>query len=125
MLLSDEYVFHALEMRMKTRPVIGTLCKVPDTKHLHNAMKYFDTWNYGNYISQPYVKITPELARSVTFNVFRIFIDLNDLYHPPFTADEILVIIDLCKKFGYTLTHNKGYISIKREVMNEDIRTRH
>ncbi len=119
MFLNDEYVFHALEMRMKTKRYVGSLCKVPNQDVLHNAMKYFDIWNHEQFLSNPFHVITRELASNMTFETFRIFIELNDLYQPPFTMEEICIIMDVCKKFRYELTHNKGYISITRGDPND------
>lgn len=124
MFLNDQHVFHALEMRMKTKKYIGSLCIVPSPLLLHNAMMYFDIWNHEEFISNPFHVLTKELFSNMTFETFRIFIELNDLYRPPFTIDEICFIMDVCNRYGYVLTHNKGYISIRRGNPN-DLRSRH
>lgn len=125
MILPDKYVYYALEMRVKTRVIHGTLCFIDNPNLINNAMKYFDIWNDGKYISQPFTEITRVIASNMTFDLFRIFIELNDLYTPPFTNDEIRIIMDVSKKYGYKVTHQCGYISIRREFYGNNLRTRH
>jgi hypothetical protein len=120
MMLNEVYVLRVLELRCKTEPVTGTLCRVEDPKLIQNAMSYLDIWNDGFYISHPYIELPEEVWDNVTEEVFKIFIDMVHLYLTPFTSDEIRSIIDVSKKYGYSVTKNKNHISIRRSVNNEE-----
>jgi hypothetical protein len=125
MILLEDYVYYAIELRLKTRQIVGSLCKVRDVRSIHNAMKFFDIWNHKEFISHPFAELDDEIFRNMTFNVFRIFIEINNLYMPPFTKREIQGIIRVSKKYGYVVTQNNGFISIRLEVPNENSHIRH
>lgn len=117
MILSEEYVLRALEMRVKTTRVVGTLCKIKDPELLHSAMLYFDIWNDGIYISHPFVTISQDIADNMTRDIFRIFIEYIHHWMPPFTFDEIRIIIIASKKYGYIVTRHKDRLSFRRDPL--------
>lgn len=114
MILESEYVFRAMELRIKTKPIVGTLCFIEDPKLIHNAMRYFDCWNHEQYISQPFIEIDKDLYENMDLELFKIYVELLRFWMPPCTTGEIRSTIDLCKKFGYELNRHKDRISIRR-----------
>lgn len=125
MILLEDHVYYVLELRMKTKRLVGSLCEVRDVKAIHNAMMFFDIWNHEKFISHPFTELDDDIFQNMTFNLFRVFIEINNLYMPPFTRREIQGIIRVSKKYGYAVTQNNGFISIRLEVPNENSHTRH
>lgn len=125
MILSEEEVLRRIEMRVKTTRIVGTLCKVRDPNLLYNAMSYLDVWNDGIYISNPYAYVDKTLFENMTEDLFRIFIEYVAHWMPPFTSDEIRVIMDACTKYGYLVTVHKDRLSFRRDPTNENIRSRY
>jgi hypothetical protein len=114
MILPSEYVLRAMELRMKTVPIVGTLCAVKDPTLIWNAMKYFQCWNYGQYISHPFIELGPEIYQNMDQTLFRIYIELLHHWMPPCTSDEIRSTIYYAEKFGYQVTRNQNYMSLRR-----------
>lgn len=123
MVLSEQDVLRQIEMRVKTKRIVGTLCKIQDPNLLHKAMKHLDIWNDGIYISNPYCVITKNLMDNMTKDLFRIFIEYVAHWMPPFTLDEIRIIIDASTKYGYLVTVHKDRLSFRRDPTNENIWT--
>ena len=114
MVLSGKYVLRAIELRVKTTCIVGTLCEVKDPIAIHEAMKYFDIWNSGRYISNPYAELPQYIFDNMDENLFDIYIEYLHHWTPPCTANEIQSTIYLCNKFGYSLTRHKDYITMRR-----------
>lgn len=114
MILSEEYVLRAIELRIKTKPIVGTLCRTETPHLIHNAMKYFDIWNYGVYISHPYTTFTVELFDNMTEDLFKIFITMMHHYLPPCTSDEISCIIYYSEKLNYKVTVHNNILSFRK-----------
>ena len=114
MIHSPEYVLRAIELRIKTKPIIGTLCSIEDPSLIWNAMKYFQCYNHGNYVSHPFAELDDSIFENMDVDLFRVYAELNNLYGPPCTNGEIRSTIYHGKKLGYHVTQNKNYISIRR-----------
>ena len=114
MILSDEYVLRAMELRIKTTPIVGTLCKIEDPTVIHNAMRYFQCYNYGMYISHPFIELTEDIYANMDINLFRIYIELLHHWMPPCTTGEIRSTIYYSKKFGYEVTKHNNRLSLRR-----------
>lgn len=108
MVLSEEDVLRQMEMRIKTECIVGTLCKIRHPNTLHNAMKYLDVWNDGEYISNPYARLSKDLMDNMTADLFRIFIEYTHHWMPTWSPKELRLIDEACKRFGYQITvHNR------------------
>lgn len=114
MIHSSEYVLRAIELRIKTTPIIGTLCTIEDSSLVWNAMKYFQCYNHGKFISHPFVELDESIYENMDLDLFRIYAEMLHLYMPPCTDDEIHSTIYHGKKFGYQVNQNKNYISLRR-----------
>ena len=114
MILSGEDVLYQLEMRIKTQVIVGTLCKVKSPEYLHNAMMYFDIWNHGSYISQPYTTLTPTLFDNMTKDLFRIAVEYIQHHRPRFSDEEIRLINEASQKWGYRITMHGNRLSFRR-----------
>lgn len=117
MILSDEYVLRALELKVKTIRIRGTLCKI--VGDVTRAMLYHDCYNYEEYLSNPFAILPEEVIRNLTPDTARILAHYLHHYAPPFTHDEIRCIIRVASNFGYRVIHNKGYITMRKEVPHE------
>lgn len=114
MILSSEYVLRAIELRIKTKPLVGTLCTVEDPTTIWNAMRYFQCYNHGKYISHPFVELDHSIYENMDITVFTIFVELIHHWMPPCTNEEIRNTIYLCKKYNYQLTQHENRISMRR-----------
>ena len=113
MILSDEYVLRAIELRIKTTRIVGTLCTVDDPKMIHKAMIYFDVWDHNGKISNPFSEFQPNWFKSMTPDVFRIFIEYMHHYGPAISDKEITLIIKWASKFNYVVTRHKDKVTFR------------
>lgn len=114
MILSSEHVLRAMELRLKTKPIIGSLCSIEDPTLIWNAMKYFQCFNYGMYISNPYPELDQHIYDNMDRELFRIYIELLHHWMPPCTSDEIRSTMVLANKYGYEVNQHKSRISLRR-----------
>lgn len=117
MILPDEYVLRAIELKVKTRRIRGTLCKIEGD--ITKAMVYHDCYGYDGYISNPFAILDEDVIGNLTPDTARILAHYLHHYTPPFTQDEVRCIIRAGSNFGYRVIHNKGYITMRKEVPHE------
>lgn len=113
MILSDIEVLRIIEMRVKTKRIVGTLCRVPKPGTLHNAMKFLNIWNDGPFISNPYIELTDVVLYNMTPDLFRIFIEYVHHWAPQWTLEEIALIRRYARKYGYIVTRHKDRITFR------------
>ena len=114
MILSSEYVLRAIELRVKTVPIIGTLCSIKDPATIWNAMDYFQCYSHGQYVSQPFIELDQDIYNNMDLAMFKIYAEMLIHYMPPCTVDEIHNTIYLSKKFNYQVTVHKDRMSLRR-----------
>jgi len=114
MILSSEYVLRAIELRLKTQRIVGTLCSVEDPVTIWNAMKYHQCYNHGKYISHPFVELDQPIYDNMDLNIFKIYVEMIHFWMPPCTSEEIRNTIYTGNIFGYDVTCHKNFISLRR-----------
>ena len=110
MILEEVEILRIIELRIKTTPISGTLCRVKDVITIRKAMEYFDIWNHHSYISHPYIELNSDIFQRMTRDLFRIFVEYTHEWVPMYTDKEIELMRIYGKKFGYTLTERNNFV---------------
>ena len=111
---TEEDLIRMIEMRIKPERLTGTLCRVRSRDLLMRAMIYLGEYDSDSYLSNPYCELSKDVYDAFSYYVFRIFVNYNNLYVPPFTVDEIQSIMDACKRFDYRVYLNEDRLTIYR-----------
>ena len=116
MIPTEEEILRAIELRLKTVIVWGTLCRVLDYNAIYNAMDYFDVWADHGYISNPYATLSDEIFDHMTKDLFRIFIEYTHYWKPTFSDHERDRVLGLAKLYGYRVTCHNNRVSFRRDI---------
>lgn len=114
MILCDEYILRALELRLKTVPIVGSLCSVKNPRMIHSAMKYFDIWNHENVISHPFTELTYDIFDNMTPDLFKIIVEYLRIYAVKFTDQELQYLAFYGKRYGYECSVDNRVLSFRR-----------